>query len=121
MSAMRLQNVAIEKIELDSIACSTKWLYDASDVIYPSVYMSEQIRPEDRASMARGRVREAVRMAQRTRATNNARVIAYHRYVFTDTRKFVSEKDTFDVINAIKSTGADGMILWGSSFDLNSR
>lgn len=120
---MRLQNVWPfgKDYNFTAIDCSTKWLYDASDVIYPSVYMSEQIRPEDRASMARGRVREAVRMAQRTRATGNARVIAYHRYVFTDTRKFVNEKDTFDVINAIKSTGGDGVILWGSSFDLNSR
>lgn len=100
---------------------STKWLFNASDVIYPSVYMSEQIRPENRASMARGRVREAVRLAQRTPGTTNARVIAYHRYVFTDTKKIVSEKDTFDVINAIKNTGADGVILWGSSSDLNSR
>lgn len=83
--------------------------------------MSEQIRPENRASMVRGRVREAVRLAQRTHGTENAKVIAYHRYVFTDTNKFVSEKDTFDVINAIKSTGGDGVVLWGSSFDLNSR
>lgn len=83
--------------------------------------MSEQIRPEDRASMVRGRIREALRMARRTPGTDNARVIAYHRYVFTDTKKFVNEKDTFDVINAIKSMGADGVVLWGSSFDLNSR
>lgn len=83
--------------------------------------MSEQIKPEDRASMVRGRVREAMRLAQRSRGDGNARVIAYHRYVFTDTKKFVGEKDTFDVINAIRTTGGDGVILWGSSFDLNSR
>lgn len=100
---------------------STKWLYEASDVIYPSVYLSEQIKTNDRASMVRGRVREALRLAQRPRRQENAQVIAYHRYVFTDTNNYVGEKDTFDVLKTIKNTGADGVILWGSSFDLNSR
>lgn len=99
----------------------TKWLYDGSDVLYPSVYLSEQIKQEDRATVVRGRVREALRVAQRTRGTGNAKVIAYHRYVFTDTLNLLSEKDTYDIFMALKSAGADGVILWGGSSDLNSR
>lgn len=34
---------------------------------------------------------------------------------------YISQKDTYDAINTIKNTGGDGVVLWGSSFDLNSK
>lgn len=64
----------------------TQWLYDASQVVYPSVYMSEQILPENRGRMVRGRVQEAKRLARRGQP-----VIVYHRYVFTDSGRYLSE------------------------------
>lgn len=67
----------------------TQWIYDASDVIYPSVYMSEQLKPNDRVKMVRGRVRESIRLAERSPL--KPKVIAYFRYVFTDTKKYLSE------------------------------
>lgn len=69
----------------------TQWIYDASDVIYPSVYMTEQIHPNDRAKMVRGRVRESIRLSRRARGPQKPKVIAYFRYVFTDTKKFLNE------------------------------
>lgn len=118
--------------------------------------MSEQIAPADRVRMVRGRVKEAMRLTKQSHATNKPQVFAYFRYVFTDTKKFLSEvrltetvdyagnrvcfqrkgqfslefshfssfglqKDTFDAFNAIKNLGGDGIILWGSSFDLNTK
>lgn len=68
----------------------TQWLYDDSDVIYPSVYMSEKIKAKDRAAMVRGRVREAVRLARNARGRDRE-VIVYYRYLFTDTRRFLSQ------------------------------
>lgn len=78
--------------------------------------MSEQILANNRPRMVRGRVRESQRLARQQQ-----QVIAYHRYVFTDTGRYVSESDTLAVINALKSTGADGVVLWGSSKDLNTK
>lgn len=69
----------------------TQWIYDGSDALYPSVYLSEQIAPNDRARTARGRVREAMRLAKQAQTTNRRQVFAYHRYVFTDTKKFLNE------------------------------
>ncbi|XP_055318699.1 hyaluronidase Tab y 2.0101-like [Sitodiplosis mosellana] len=99
----------------------TQWIYDASDVIYPSVYMTEQILPNDRARMVRGRVKESIRLARRSRNPQKPRVIAYFRYVFTDTKKYLNQKDTYEALNTVKSIGGDGVVLWGSSFDLNTK
>lgn len=78
-------------ILLDGIAFSTRWLYDMSDIIYPSVYMTEQMQPNDRVRMVRGRLREAIRLSQEVRTFNRPKVLAYYRYVFTDTNKFISQ------------------------------
>lgn len=98
------------------------WLYDESDIIFPSVYLRQKLSPSEREQLVRGRVREAVRVAQRTIGSKPRRkVLTYLRYVFTDTVKYLSESDWISALAAMKSTGSDGIILWGSSFDLNSR
>lgn len=33
----------------------------------------------------------------------------------------ILQKDTYEALNAIKNTGGDGVVLWGSSSDLNSK
>lgn len=53
--------------------------------------MSEQINPNDRVKMVRGRIRESVRLSKKSRAMKKPQVIAYYRYVFTDTKKFISD------------------------------
>lgn len=73
------------------LSTRTQWIYDASDVIYPSVYMSEQLPPNDRVKMVRGRVRESIRLSKRANSSKQRKVIAYFRYVFTDTKKFLNE------------------------------
>lgn len=69
--------------------------------------------------MVRGRVHEAQRMTRG--GAKQQQVIAYHRYVFTDTDRYVSESDTLAVLTAMQSAGADGVILWGSSKDLDTK
>lgn len=100
---------------------SSQWLYDASQIIFPSVYMSEQILPNNRPRMVRGRIRESQRLAAKNPSAAKPQVIAYHRYVFTDTGRYLSEADTLAAVTALKSTGADGLVLWGASRDLNSK
>lgn len=83
--------------------------------------MSEQMTLNVRTAMIRGRIRESIRLAKRSRNPEPKKVIAYYRYLFSDTKNFLNEQETFDALNTIKSSGANGVILWGSSFDLNSR
>lgn len=109
--------------------------------------MTEQIQPNDRVRMVRGRVKESIRLAKRSRNLQKPKVIAYFRYVFTDTKKYLSEvsltynfleyfdlifnkkkivyiclqKDTYEALNMVKNIGGDGVVLWGSSFDLNTK
>jgi hyaluronoglucosaminidase len=96
------------------------WLFEATDLVLPSVYMSERhLKAHNRPKMIRGRVREAVRVAQKQ--THKPPVLAYVRSVFTDTRRFLSRDDWQTVLETSKQTGASGVILWGSSSDLNTR
>ncbi|XP_052902328.1 hyaluronidase Tab y 2.0101-like [Anopheles moucheti] len=98
------------------------WLYDGSDIIFPSVYLRQKLSSSEREQLIRGRVREAVRVAQRTIGSKPRRkVLTYLRYVYTDTIQYLTESDWINALAAMKSTGSDGIILWGSSFDLNTR
>lgn len=53
--------------------------------------MTEQIQPNDRVRMVRGRVKESIRLAKRSRNPQKPKVIAYYRYLFTDTKKYLNE------------------------------
>uniref|UniRef100_A0A182S7E7 Hyaluronidase n=1 Tax=Anopheles maculatus TaxID=74869 RepID=A0A182S7E7_9DIPT len=68
------------------------WLFDNSDIIFPSVYLREKLSPCEREQLIRGRVREAVRVAQRNSASKPRRkVLTYLRYVYTDTIQYLTE------------------------------
>lgn len=69
----------------------TQWLYDASDVIFPSVYMTEKIIPKNRPPMVRGRVKESMRLSGNTKRSAKPLVIVYHRYKFTDSLNYLSQ------------------------------
>ncbi len=69
----------------------TQWLYDASDVIFPSVYMTEKTTSKNRPPMVRGRIRESMRLSRNVKRTAKPLVIAYHRYKFTDSLKYLSQ------------------------------
>lgn len=94
---------------------STQWLFDASQAIYPSVYMNEQSVANGRR-MVRGRVVEAQRVARAGQP-----VLVYHRYVLTDSRRYLTADETLGAFQAMWNRGASGAILWGASRDLNSR
>ncbi|XP_053690086.1 hyaluronidase Tab y 2.0101-like [Sabethes cyaneus] len=98
-----------------------QWLFDGSDVIFPSVYLREKLNPGDRQKLVRGRVKEALRVARRAKAQPKPRVLTYIRYVYTDSINYLTESDWINALHAMKQFGSDGVILWGSSYDLNSR
>uniref|UniRef100_A0A8D8HYC1 Hyaluronidase n=2 Tax=Culex pipiens TaxID=7175 RepID=A0A8D8HYC1_CULPI len=96
-------------------------MFDGSDIIYPSVYLREKLSPGERVKLIRGRVREAVRVAKRAKTgPSRPRVLTYIRYVYTDSIKYLTEADWINAFNAMKQLGSDGVILWGSSYDLDT-
>lgn len=98
-----------------------QWLFDDSDFIYPSVYITESMPVSNRIPMVRGRVKEAMRVARQVNRSTKPKVYVYHRYVFTDTLNYIDERETFNILHEIKNMEADGVILWGSSYDLDSK
>lgn len=64
-------------------------------MIYPSVYMSEKIKPNDRVRMVSGRVKESMRLSKQSRSSKKPKVIAYYRCFFTDTQKLLSKVSWF--------------------------
>lgn len=95
------------------------WLFKASDIIYPSVYLSEKLPQRSRAGLVRGRVRESLRLSNRV--SHQPKTLTYIRYVYTDTRRPLTESDLLTALQTMRSERSDGVILWGSSNDLNSR
>ena len=79
-----------------------KWMFNASDIILPSVYMQESTKTGIRQSIVQGRVKEALRMSK---LVNNRSVYVYIRYVYTDSLKLLSEVSAFwDFIYSITLT-----------------
>lgn len=94
------------------------WMFFHSDMILPSVYLHEKdMKPQERQSLVIGRVKEAVRMS---RTDKRKPVYVYIRYVYADSRSFLTEDDVFQVFRNAKNGGAAGIILWGSSNDLKT-
>lgn len=62
-----------------------RWLFEAAQVVYPSVYWTERFDASNRVGMVRGRIAEALRVAGPQK-----KVLAYHRYVFADTGRYLS-------------------------------
>lgn len=95
------------------------WLFNNQDVLLPSVYVKYFLQPFERAGLVEGRVKEAVRVSNNHR--NLPRVIPYWWFKFTDQMDvFLSEADVKNTFREILYNGGDGIIIWGSSGDVNS-
>lgn len=96
------------------------WLFKNTDIILPSVYMSEKMPMDYRVKMVKGRVAEAKKMSMYSRP-NNGQIYTYIRYCYTDTLNYLEEHILINAMDAMVRGGSEGVILWGSSNDLNTR
>ncbi|XP_050450182.1 hyaluronidase-like isoform X1 [Cataglyphis hispanica] len=102
-------------VENDEIS----WLFTLEDVHMPSLYLRQEIKKVDRVGFVKGRVSEALRIAEKN--SRKQRVLPYHWFKYQDHRdNFLTKEDTKNTINIIANLGADGIIIWGSSEDTNS-
>lgn len=96
------------------------WLFKHSDVLFPSTYMSEKMPLNTRVPMVKGRVAEAKQMSLYAQP-GKGQIYTYFRYCYTDTLDYVEEPILIGAFQEMINEGSEGIILWGSSNDLNSR
>lgn len=96
------------------------WLFEHEDVILPSVYLRENLTEEERVGLVSGRVKEALRIARS--APSRVKILPYYWYKYQDQRdKYLNSTDLEVTLRKISDLGADGLIIWGSSDDINTR
>nr|XP_034826542.1 hyaluronidase A-like [Maniola hyperantus] len=90
------------------------WLWAESTALYPSVYSSVNLSTSQLAALVRGRITEANRVKKA-----GSLVLPYFWYRYRD-GGFMSEVDLTAVLEALNKTNASGLIMWGSSSDVNT-
>ncbi|XP_051168365.1 hyaluronidase B-like [Leptopilina boulardi] len=96
------------------------WLFSQQQVLFPSVYLRKNLAESKRVDFIKERVNEAIRVAGNI--SPKPKVMPYLWYKYQDNSDiFLSKKDIEDGISEIANRGADGLVIWGSSYDLNNR
>lgn len=73
------------------------WLFTLEDAHMPSVYLRQKIKEMDRVGFVKGRVSEALRMAEKS--SRKQQVLAYHWFKYQDHRdNFLSKVSSFDLL-----------------------
>ncbi|CAH2251803.1 jg13783 [Pararge aegeria aegeria] len=89
------------------------WLWAESTALYPSVYSSANLSTSQLGALVRGRITEANRVKKA-----GTLVLPYFWFRYRDAG-FMSETDVIEVLEALKTTKASGLIIWGSSNDVS--
>ncbi|XP_069675907.1 hyaluronidase-like isoform X2 [Periplaneta americana] len=99
-----------------------QWLFDASDAVYPSLYLSKlRMTTDQHVQFAVGRLNEAVRVANNVPRLSKPTVNAYVWYKYHDVDQFLSEEDIHNSLAVARRFKAGGVVIWGSANDTNSR
>ncbi|KOC68535.1 Hyaluronidase, partial [Habropoda laboriosa] len=96
------------------------WLFELEDVLLPSVYLRRSLTSGQRVGLVGGRVKEALRIAKQM--TSRKKVLPYYWYKYQDQRdSYLTKVDLEATLRKISDLGADGLIIWGSSNDINTK
>ncbi|KOX79591.1 Hyaluronidase, partial [Melipona quadrifasciata] len=96
------------------------WLFELQDVFLPSVYLRLSLTSNQRVGLVGGRVKEALRIARQM--MTRKQVLPYYWYKYQDQRETNLSKDDLEAtLKKIINLGADGLIIWGSSSDINTK
>ncbi|XP_076763693.1 hyaluronidase [Xylocopa sonorina] len=95
------------------------WLFELEDVLLPSVYLRLSLTSSERVGLVGGRVKEALRISKQT---GGRKVLPYYWYKYQDRRDaYLSKADLEATLRKISDLGADGVVIWGSSSDINTQ
>lgn len=96
------------------------WLFELEDVLLPSVYLRLGLTAGERVGLVGGRVKEALRVARQS--APRKKVLPYYWYKYQDHRDaYLNKADLEATLRKISDLGADGLIIWGSSNDINTK
>ncbi|CAH0549075.1 unnamed protein product [Brassicogethes aeneus] len=99
-----------------------KWLFESQDNFYPSIYMGDlHMSAKDKVQMITGRMVEANRVRNMVKNRKHPKILPYYWYKYHDTNGFLSKDDVFNTLAVLGSSNIDGLILWGSSNDVNTK
>ncbi|KAK5638616.1 hypothetical protein RI129_012911 [Pyrocoelia pectoralis] len=99
----------------------TKWLFTASDMLNPSVYINKASFTQTQLmNMIKGRVKEAQRLLTTLNDKKLRTVIPYYALVDPQTGKLLPEEDIVNSISTFRELQIDGLIVWGSSASVNT-
>ncbi|CAH4032249.1 unnamed protein product [Pieris brassicae] len=90
------------------------WLWAESTGLYPSIYSSQSLSSSELVSLIRGRIREASRLQ-----VKGTPILPYFWYRYRD-GGFLRERDLSRALETIYNSEASGIIIWGSSSDVNT-
>ncbi|XP_017783797.1 PREDICTED: hyaluronidase A-like [Nicrophorus vespilloides] len=96
------------------------WLFGNTDNLYPSLYMPQnRLNAKQRVQMIEGRITESQRINEVF--DERKQILPYFWYMYQDTKQFLSLEDLRNSFIVLKSFNIDGVIIWGSSNDVNSK
>ncbi|XP_044763612.1 hyaluronidase-like [Coccinella septempunctata] len=98
------------------------WLFSESALLLPSLYLQSKLNKKDKIELIEGRVAEAQRIANYIQQKQKRpAIVPYFWYKYQDTRRFLKKEDLKDAFSMLSSLRVDGVIIWGSSNDVNTK
>ncbi|CAH1129628.1 unnamed protein product [Ceutorhynchus assimilis] len=97
---------------------SLKWLFDACDVLYPSVYVPESYTQAQQKQYVKNNLDEAFRV--RDEVSPGTKIVPYVMNKYRDTFNFMTEGDMNATIATVASYDVDAVIIWGRYSDANT-
>ncbi|XP_060534174.1 hyaluronidase-like [Cylas formicarius] len=99
----------------------TTWLFNLADNFYPSLYLGDKrLNATDKIQLVQGRLDEALRLRKALNAPSK-QILPYFWYKYQDTLEFLRKDDLLNTLTVLAGSNVDGVILWGSSNDVNTK
>ncbi|KAF7411738.1 hypothetical protein HZH66_000634 [Vespula vulgaris] len=96
------------------------WLFNNQNVLLPSIYLKNVLKPDEKIHLVQERLKEAIRISKNLK--HLPKVLPYWWYTYQDKESiFLTEADVKNTFKEILTNGADGIIIWGVSYELTDR
>eukprot|EP00058_Branchiostoma_floridae_P028473 XP_002613964.1 hypothetical protein BRAFLDRAFT_67473 [Branchiostoma floridae] len=97
------------------------WLWEGSTGLYPSVYVTYMFKNMvNTEQFVRGRVSEAFRVMD-SRQGQDIPIYPYMWLRYREEIEYITQADLVHSIGEIAGLGSAGVVIWGASFDVNSK
>ncbi|CAL4124558.1 unnamed protein product [Meganyctiphanes norvegica] len=101
----------------------TKWLYDYSGALFPSIYIYKNSgwSPYSRRRNTKGRLSEAMRVRRNSNKTGiDQPILPYFWYRYHDDESLLEPLDVVNTLGLTKMYNLEGAVVWGAGWDVDS-